>query len=198
MVRERVGNWGSAVTSAVAGLVAGLIAFGALQSGLLDGPFFAAQDRLFPAPPPDAGITLVAIDAESALNIGGYPLVSNAYHAQVINYLMSLHPAAILYDFPLRETPADREPPHPDTNQPLIEALTAAASKIVLICTPEVSPFKDFEVGEAIADAGFASPDPGNAVRAMQLQVGATCPENEARESAIVQTLRIAAGIQAP
>jgi len=199
VVRERVGNWGSAITSAVAGLVAGLIAFGALQSGLLDGPFFAAQDKLFPAPTPDAGITLVALDGKSATQLGGYPLVSNAYHAQVINYLMSLHPAAIIYDLPLRATRDDPELPGADTNKPLTDALTAAASKIVLICTPDVAPFKDFEVaGAAIADIGLGTPDPANALRGMQLQVKATCPEDEVHESAAIQALRIAEGIADP
>ena len=199
MVRERVGDWRAALTSAFAGLMAGLLIFAAIQSGLLDGPFFAAQDRLFPAPKPDPGITLVALDANSAQTLGGYPLISNAYHAQVINYLMSLHPAAILYDIPLdRLTPPDPEPPYADTNAPLTDALTNAASTIVLTCTPDVAPWKDFEVGEAIADVGFGTPDPANALRGIQLQVGATCPEDETRESAVVQTLRIAENNQNP
>ena len=46
MVRERVGDWRSAWRSALAGLGAGLLVFGILQAGILDGPFFAAQDRL--------------------------------------------------------------------------------------------------------------------------------------------------------
>src|SRR2546430_11073275 len=70
MVRERVGDWRSAWRSVVAGVAAGLLVIGVLQTGILDGPFFAAQDRLFPAPPPDNGITLVAIDARSKDHLG--------------------------------------------------------------------------------------------------------------------------------
>src|SRR5260370_35137544 len=87
MVRERVGDWRSAWQSALAGLGAGLLVLGVLQSAVLNPSYFAAQDRLFPAPHPDSRITLVALDQESEKNLGGYPLVSNAYHAQVIDYL---------------------------------------------------------------------------------------------------------------
>jgi len=198
MVRERVGDWRAALTSALAGLLAGLLVFAALQSGLLDGPFFAAQDRLFPAPTPDPGITLVALDATSAKTLGGYPLISNAYHAKVINYLMSLHPSAILYDIPLNRITANDPETNQETNAPLTDALTAAASKIVLTCTPDVAPWPAFEVGEPIADIGFGTPDPANALRAIQLQVKSTCPEDETRESAVVQTLRIAENNQNP
>src|SRR4051812_25322951 len=79
MVRERVGDWRSAWRSAVAGIVAGLLVFGVLQTGILEGPFFAAQDGLFPAPRPDPGITLVAIDKKSRAQLGAFPW-NNAYH----------------------------------------------------------------------------------------------------------------------
>src|ERR1700752_4938185 len=108
MVRERVGDWRSAWRSAVAGLVAGLLVIAVLQTGLLDGPFFAAQDRLFPAPAPDPGITLVAIDQKSRAAPGGYPW-SNAYHAQVIDNLAAMHPKVILFDVMLDNTTAALE-----------------------------------------------------------------------------------------
>ncbi|TMF95477.1 MAG: CHASE2 domain-containing protein, partial [Chloroflexi bacterium] len=92
MVRDRVGNWRLSWRFALAGLVAGLLVIALAQTGLTAGTFDAAQDRLFPAPAPDPRITLVAIDQKSANALGGYPLVSNAYHAHVINYLMSLNP----------------------------------------------------------------------------------------------------------
>ncbi|HKC83148.1 MAG TPA: CHASE2 domain-containing protein [bacterium] len=136
MVRERVGDWKLAWRFALAGLMAGTLVIALAQTGVTAGTFDAGQDQLFPAPVPDPRITLVAIDQTSANNLGGYPLVSNAYHAQVINYLMSLHPSAILFDVPLTvQTQPDLEPPHADTNQPLIDALKAAAKKIVLVCT---------------------------------------------------------------
>lgn len=83
MVRERVSEWRSAWRSVLAGLAAG-----GSQLAILNGPFFAAQDRLFPVPPPDPQITLVTIDQESADNLGLYPLL-NSYHALVIRYLAS-------------------------------------------------------------------------------------------------------------
>ncbi|TMC89285.1 MAG: CHASE2 domain-containing protein, partial [Chloroflexi bacterium] len=101
------GDWRSAWRSALAGLGAGLLVFGILQAGILDGPFFAAQDRLFPAPPPDPRITLVAIDSKSK-QLGTYPW-SNGYHAQVINYLASLHPKVILFDVMLDHSTIDPE-----------------------------------------------------------------------------------------
>src|SRR4051812_36102854 len=101
MVRERVGDWKLAWRFALAGLLgSGLVIFLA-STGIAAGPFAGGQDQLFPAPEPDSRITLVAIDQASADILGGYPLVSNAYHATVINYLMSLHPSVILFDVPL-------------------------------------------------------------------------------------------------
>ena len=197
MVRERVGDWRSAWRSALAGLFAGLLAIGLLQTGILDGPFFAAQDKLFPAPPPVSGITLVAIDQRSVNNLG-YPLISNAYHATVINYLMSLNPKAILFDVSLHNlTPVDPET-GAETNQPLVDALTKARSKIVVVCTADELPQRMFEVGEAIGDRGFAEPDPGNAIRGVPIRTQSTCPENESHEPAFLQALRIAQGIQSP
>ncbi len=198
MVRERVGDWRSAATSALAGLAAGLLVVVVIVSGVLYPSFFAAQDKLFPAPKPDPRITLVALDQVSANNLGGYPLISNAYHATVINYLMSLHPSAILFDIPLnRITAADPET-HADTNKPLVDALTAAVSKIVLVCTTDMTPWPDFEVGEAIGDRNLAVPDGANSVRGVLLRPTQTCAENETFEPAWLQAIRIAEGIQDP
>jgi len=198
MVRERVGDWRSAWRSALAGLAAGLLVIAVLQTGALDAPFFAAQDRLFPAPLPDPGITLVAIDQDSVNNLG-YPLISNAYHARVINYLMSLNPRAILFDVSLHNLTANElEPPFADTNQPLIDALKAAQSKIVVVCTADELPHPNFEVGEAIGDRGFSDPDPGNAIRGVPVHTSSTCPENETKEPAYIQALRIAQGTEGP
>ncbi len=198
MVRERVGDWRSAWRSALAGLAAGLLVIACLQTGVLDAPFFAAQDRLFPAPLPDPGITLVAIDQASVNNLG-YPLVSNAYHARVINYLMSLNPKVILFDVSLHNLTANElEPPFLDTNQPLVDALKAAQSRIVVVCTADEAPQPIFEVGEAVGDRGFGDPDQGNAIRGVPIHSSSTCPENEGKEPAFMQALRIAQGIQGP
>ena len=195
MVRERVGDWRSAWRSAVAGLVAGLLVIGVLQTGLLDGPFFAAQDRLFPAPPPDNGITLVAIDSQSKKQLGAFPW-DNAYHAQVINYLASLHPKVILFDVMLNHSTNSLEPPFESTDAVLAKAIRDAGN-VVLVCTSSDGPIEPLQVGP-IGDLGFAAPDPANAVRGMALQTQSSCAQNEAHESAIVLALRIAEHNQAP
>ncbi len=181
--------------STVAGLAAGLLVFGVLQAGFLDGPFFAAQDRLFPAPAPDPEITLVAIDQKARDRLGAYPW-SNGYHAQVINYLASLHPKVILFDAMLDHSMVDPENPHPDAD---LAAAIKNAGNVVLVCTASDGPIDPLVVGEPIADLGFTDPDAANAIRSMQLEVsGKTCLQNEANESAIVAALRIAEGIQDP
>ena len=195
MVRERVGDWRSAWRSALAGLFAGLLVIAVVQTGLLDGPFFAAQDRLFPGPPPDPGVTLVAIDQQSKRQLGAYPW-SNGYHAQVINYLASLHPKVILFDVLLDHSTVDPET-HQVTDGLLADAIKKAGN-VVLVCTSSDGPIDPLEVGEPIADLGFASPDQANAVRGMALTVKTTCAQNEAHETAFLQALRIAEGIQAP
>jgi adenylate cyclase len=199
MVRERVGDWRLAWRFALAGVLAGLLVVTLAQTAFTAGAFDAAQDRLFPAPAPDPRITLVAIDQTSANNLGGYPLVSNAYHAQVINYLMRLHPSVILFDVALNvETPRSPEPPFEDTNKPLVDALKAAASKIVLVCTADQRPDKMFEVGELVGERTFGAPDGANAIRGVALRPASTCDENEANEPAFLQALRIAEGITDP
>ena len=195
MVRERVGDWRSAWRSALAGLFAGLLVIAVVQTGLLDGPFFAAQDKLFPAPPPDSRITLVAIDKQSKKQLGAYPW-SNGYHAQVINYLASLHPSVIVFDALLDHSTVDPETKQ-ETDSQLADAIRKAGN-VVLVCTSSDGPIDPLVVGEPIADLGFASPDPANAIRGMSLQVRTTCLQNEAHETAMVQAIRIAEKIQDP
>ena len=197
MVRERVGDWRLAWRFALAGLIAGVLVIALAQTGVTSGTFDSGQDRLFPAPAPDPRITLVAIDQTSADNLGGYPLVSNAYHAQVINYLMSLKPSVILFDVPLTfETAPDREAKVPtDTNVPLEQALKAAASKLVVVCTRDQRPLPRFEQGELIGERSFGVPDSANAIRSVALRPSPTCDENESQEPAFLQALRISEGI---
>src|SRR3977135_62520 len=101
MVRERVGDWRLAWRFALAGLVAGLLVAVLSTTAVLNGPFFAAQDQLFPAPAPDQSVSFIALDSNSQKAIGAFPLPSNGDHARVINYLASLHPKVILYDIVL-------------------------------------------------------------------------------------------------
>src|SRR3989442_8348603 len=162
MVRERVGDWKLAWRFALAGVVAGMLVVILASTGVTAGTFDAAQDRLFPAPAPDSRITLVAIDQTSADNLGGYPLTSNARHAQVINYLMSLKPSVILFDVPLSTFTGPDPEDNSETNKDLVAALTAAASKIVLVCTPDQRVYKDFQVGELIGERSLGVPDGAN------------------------------------
>jgi adenylate cyclase len=198
MVRERVGDWKLSWRFALAGLVAGVLVIILASTGVTAGTFDGAQDRLFPAPAPDSRITLVAIDQDSADHLGGYPLISNAYHAQVINYLMSLKPSVILFDIPLNVHTAPDPEDGSETNAPLIQALTKAASKIVLVCTPDVGVFKDFLVGEVIGERSFGVPDAASAIRGVTLRTTQTCDENESQEPAFLQALRISEGITDP
>jgi hypothetical protein len=57
MVRERVGDWRLAWRFALAGLLAGLLVVVLSTRGVMGGPFFAAQDQLFPAPKPDQSVS---------------------------------------------------------------------------------------------------------------------------------------------
>src|SRR5438094_1009188 len=195
MVRERVGGWRLAWRFALAGVIASILVIALAQTGVTDGTFDNGQDRLFPAPAPDPRITLVAIDQTSAQNLGGFPLVSNDYHAQVINYLVSLHPSVILFDVPLNvETGLDRETGL-ETNGRLKQVLKAAASKLVAVCTADQRPLLEFEQGELIGERSFGVPDHANAVRGVSLRPERTCDENESQEPAFVQALRISQGI---
>jgi adenylate cyclase len=195
MVRERVGDWRLAWRFALAGVLAGLLVIALAGTGIIRGTFDGAQDRLFGAPAPDSRITLVAIDQVSANNLGGYPLVSNAYHARVIDYLMSLHPSVILFDIPLTFLTRDDPETGEDTNAPLEKALQSAASKLVVVCTADQRPLTQFEQGELIGERSFGVPDNANAVRGVSLRPRPTCDENESQEPAFLQALRISEGI---
>ena len=198
MVRERVGDWRSAWRSVLAGLAAGVLAAGMLLIGVLESPFVAAQDQLYPAPKPDPNITLVALDQTSANNLGGYPLLSNADHATVIDYLASLHPRAILFDIPLTRITVPDPETKADTNLPLARAIKNAGN-VVLVCTANELPWPDFAVAAAaVGDRGLSVPDQANAVRGLPLRAPNTCPANKAREAAFMQALRIAQGVQDP
>jgi energy-converting hydrogenase Eha subunit F len=72
MVRERVGDWRLAWRFGLAGLLAELLAAVLSILGLINGPFHAAQDQLFPAP--DPRVTFVAIDSRSAEPVRGVDL----------------------------------------------------------------------------------------------------------------------------
>jgi adenylate cyclase len=195
MVRERVGDWRLAWRFALAGLVAGLLVIALAQTSFTAGTFDAAQDRLFPAPAPDPSITLVAIDQTSAGNLGGYPLISNAYHAQVLDYLLGLKPSVILFDVPLNVYTANDPETGANTNNALIKTLKAGADRIVLVCTSELDVFKDFVQGELIGDRGLGVPDAASAVRGVPLRTPQTCDQNESQEPAFLQALRVSSGI---
>ncbi len=200
MVRERVGDWRLAWRFALAGVVAALLVIALAQTGLTAGTFDAGQDRLFPAPAPDPQVTLVAIDARSQQALGVYPW-NNANHAQVINYLASLHPKVILFDIVLDHlTGPNIEPPNEATDPPLTKAIKDAGN-VVLVCNADTAPRPEFStVAAAVGDRGLAVADHANAVRGMVLRPtpDATCPQNESDESAFLLALRIAENISAP
>jgi adenylate cyclase len=200
MVRERVGDWRSALRFAAAGLLAGLLVAALSSFGVLDGPFYAAQDKLFPVPAPDPRITLVAVDSTS-LNLMGLTLpLPNSYHAQVINYLASLHPKVILFDIPLDQLTANDPHTGALTNQTLAAAIKAAGN-VVLVCTHDDPPLPIFTapgVAAAVGERVLAPPDAANAVRGAVLQTASTCAANNTHETAFMEALRIAEGISAP
>src|SRR6266446_5971541 len=167
MVRERVGDWRLAWRFALAGLIAGMLVTAFGYVGVIGRSFDAAQDQLFPGPPADPRITLVAIDQRSKDDLGAYPWL-NSYHAKVINYLAGLHPKVILFD-------------------------------VVLVCTADDAPRPEFStVAAAIGERGFATPDAADSVRGVELRPKNTCPENEAKEPAFLQALRISQGMSSP
>jgi adenylate cyclase len=197
MVRERVGDWRLAWRFALAGLLAGLLVVVLSTRGVMNGPFFAAQDQLFPAPKPDQSVTFIALDQPSLIAIG---TLTNADHATVVDYLASLHPSAILLDLPLGPTAPSAELPKVDTNTPLKVAIKKAGN-VVLVCTADVSPLQDFiDSAAAIGERGLGTPDDANNVRGVVLRPdpSATCDQNEADEPAFIQALRIATGITDP
>jgi adenylate cyclase len=198
MVRERLGDWRLAWRFALAGLLAGLLVVVLSTRGVMNGPFFAAQDQLFPAPKPDQSVTFIALDQDSLRAIG---TLTNADHARVITYLTSLHPSVILYDFPLDQpTAPTAEDPKVDTNLPLIAAIQKAGN-VVLVCTADVSPWQKFlDAAAAVGERGLATPDDANNVRGVVLRPvpSATCDQNESDEPAFIQALRISTGITDP
>ena len=199
MVRERVGDWRQAWRFALAGVMGSVLVIALASTGIAAGPFAGAQNRLFPAPAPDPQITLVAVDQDSARNLGGFPLTSNDYHAAVINYLMSLKPSVILFDLPLNsETGPDHENGDAPTTAKLQAALKAAASKLVVVCTADQPVTTAFQQGETIGERSFGVPDAANAIRGVKLRTSQTCPENESQEPAFLLALRIATGIVDP
>jgi len=165
---------------------------------VINGPFFAAQDQLFPAPKPDQSVTFIALDQDSLRAIG---TLTNADHASVITYLTSLHPSVILYDFPLDQpTAPTAEDPKVDTNLPLIAAIQKAGN-VVLVCTADVSPWQKFlDAAAAVGERSLATPDDANNVRGVVLRPvpSATCDQNESDEPAFIQALRISTGITDP
>jgi len=195
MVRERVGDWRLAWRFALAGLIAGMLVTAFGYFGLINRSFDAAQDQLFPAPSPDSRITLVAIDQKSNDRLGTYPWL-NSYHAKVINYLASLHPAVILFDIVLdHDTGFDPEFPTDNSDADLSSAIRSAG-KVVLVCTADDRPRPEFaNFAAAVGERGFATPDAANSIRGVEIHPTQTCPQNEAQEPAFLQALRISQGI---
>src|ERR1700682_3001131 len=194
MVRERVGDWRLAWRSAVAGLLAGLLVLALSSIGLVDSPFQAAQDQLFPGPPPDPSIAFVEVDSRSQKALGTFPW-QNSYNARVVNYLAKLHPKVILFDIPLDHlTGVDVETG--ERTDDLLATAIRTAGNVVLVCTADVAPSPEFStVAAAVGDRSLAPPDAADVVRGAPLRPPSTCPENEANEPAFVQALRLAAGI---
>jgi adenylate cyclase len=198
MVRERVGDWRLAWRFALAGLIAGALVSTFASTGVISRSFDAAQDQLYPAPPADPRITLIAIDQRSKDDLGAYPWL-NSYHAKVINYLASLHPKVILFDIVLDHlTPTDLEDPSAKPDDELASAIKAAGN-VVLVCTADDAPRPEFStVAAVVGDRGLGSPDAADSVRGVELRPKRSCPENEGDEPAFIEALRIAEGINVP
>jgi adenylate cyclase len=197
MVRERVGDWRLAWRFALAGLIAGFLVLAFSSIGLVDRPFYAAQDQLFPGPPTDPSITFVEVDSRSQKALGTFPW-QNSYNARVINYLAKQHPKVILFDIPLDHlTGVDVE-----TREQTDDLLTAAiksAGNVVLVCTADVAPRPEFStVAASVADRSLGSPDAANVVRGVPLRPHSTCPQNEANEAAFLQALRFLTNTGSP
>jgi adenylate cyclase len=189
MVRERVGDWRSAWRFALAGLLAGLLVVATSQTTVAAPLFFALQDQLFPVPAPSDQVTLVALDSAAAKPFGPFPW-GNSIHAQVINYLASLHPKVILFDVMLD---------HGDSGDPQLAKAIADAGNVVLVCTADDSPLDIFAIpAAAVGGRELGAPDQANAVRGVPIQPARSCDANGRRESAFVEALRIAEGITDP
>jgi CHASE2 domain-containing sensor protein len=195
MVRERVGDWRSVWRFALAGLLASALVTATSQTTVAAPLFFALQDQLFPVPAPSSQVTLVALDSVAARRFGPFPY-TNDIHAAVINYLASLHPKVILFDIML-----DHKGTSPDEQKAdaLLIAAIANAGNVVLVCTADDFPVKQFaEAAAAVAGRDLGAPDPANAVRGVPIQSSPTCPANQSHEPAFVKSLRIAGGITDP
>jgi adenylate cyclase len=193
MVRERVGDWRAAWRFALAGLVAGALVVATSQTTVVAPLFFALQDQLFPVPAPSPQVTLVALDSTAAANskFGPFPW-RNDVHAQVINYLASLHPKVILFDVMLDHS-TDKA-----SDDQLAKAI-ANAGNVVLVCTADDRPLPEFaSSAAAVAGRELGVPDAANAVRGVPIKPAKTCTENTRQEPAFVQALRIAEGINSP
>jgi adenylate cyclase len=189
MVRERVGDWRSVWRFALTGLLAGLLVVATSQTTVAAPLFFALQDQLFPVPAPSPQVTLVALDSVAANPFGPFPW-GNDIHAQVINYLASLHPKVILFDVMLD---------HEGKGDVQLARAIFDAGNVVLVCTADDFPVPLFaNAAAAVGGRELAAPDQANAVRGIPVQPAKTCPANRTGESAFVQALRIAEGINAP
>jgi adenylate cyclase len=197
MVRERVGDWRLAWRFALAGLLAGLLVLALSSIGLAESPFQAAQDQLFPGPPPDPSVAFVEVDSRSQKALGTFPW-QNSYNARVINYLAKLHPKVILFDIPLDHlTGVDVETG--ERTDDLLATAIRSAGNVVLVCTADVAPRPEFStVAMAVGERSLAGPDAADVVRGVPLRPQSTCPENEADEPAFLQALRRATGISSP
>ena len=168
MVRERVGDWRSAWRFALAGLLASVLVVATSQTAVVAPLFYALQDQLFPTPAPSSEVTLVALDSTAATPFGPYPW-GNDIHAQVINYLASLHPKVILFDVMLDHSgPGDAE---------LAKAISDAGN-VVLVCTADDPPLPIFaSAAAAVAGRELGVPDPANAVRGVPIRIAKSCSD---------------------
>jgi len=197
MVRERVGDWRLAWRFALAGLLAGLLVLAMSSIGLVDRPFYAAQDQLFSGPPPDPSITFIEVDSRSQKALGTFPW-QNSYNARVINYLAKQHPKVILFDIPLDHLTGVDVETREQTDE-LLAAAIKSAGNVVLVCTADVWPRPEFStVAASVADRSFAPPNAADVVRGVPLRPKETCPQNEADESAFLQALRVLTGTGSP
>src|SRR6202165_1154387 len=169
MVRERVGDWRLAWRFALAGLLAGLLVLALSSIGLAESPFQAAQDQLFPGPPPDPSVAFVEVDSRSQKALGTFPW-QNSYNARVINYLAKLHPKVILFDIPLDPlTGVDVETG--ERTDDLLATAIRSAGNVVLVCTADVAPRPEFStVAAAVGDRSLAAPDAADVVRGVPVR----------------------------
>ena len=189
MVRERVGDWRLAWRFALSGLVAAVLVMATAQTAFVAPLFYALQDQLFPAPAPSPQVTLVALDSASGVPFGPYPW-SNEIHAQVIDYLASLHPKVILFDVMVDHSDAG--------DQHLADAI-AKAGNVILVCTHDDSPLPLFmSSAAAVAGRDLSAPDPANAVRGVPIHLSTTCDQNLSGDPAFIQAVRMADGTSGP